>query len=582
MANSVANLRLSQVLWLTQKCQSSQVSTKVSEFALGPTSRTSVSVVRTAGRWGLEDGRCNSGDSGDSGNHNVATETTMQASNIVELSHTKEPVEMPLDSLEHKTNKVGSDNSVSLNKDFAIDPSTSIEMTKKEIPLGEQIVEEKKDGDVLHKIQPSNALDKSSISKPKKIGSATSHIIKSRDFKRYLENKGVLDILTKTLIKLYDEQDDRPEDALLYLKSNLALPSDEPSREEILEKDLESRDKTIVELNKQIDDFKFKTNVLSKEVETARNQAINDSENIKQLSEKVDKLTKEIQSLKEKSSTGNTAQQLPNINLSQSTQSSQQSPAAHTPPNNPNSTNLVNPSQLNSSYSGSLIGANSIQKQPNLSEKPNVIGKNGTTHTSPNPSNTQSQGPINTPDNISPQQQQAKHSLNLKPNESIPTNNQNIINAQQQKVNANINLPNSSLAPSIENTSSSVSGSNYSTINHQGFSNSFSNDQSKPILVNSLNNPNMSGPNSSTNNNNTIAPKAPTSNPNVVGQIPTSINSDPFSSITGLVNGDFGNAYNSSLSDGTFDLSAYGFDMLNNNSGSNNNSNNNNPFGLPK
>jgi len=79
---------------------------------------------------------------------------------------------------------------------------------------------------------------------------------KREEFRKYLEKEGVLEFLTKQLVKLYEETD-KPENALDYLKSNVvgSQPPANESRIEELEKEnssLKDRIKVLEEQNKSL------------------------------------------------------------------------------------------------------------------------------------------------------------------------------------------------------------------------------------------------------------------------------------------------------------------------------------------
>jgi len=85
---------------------------------------------------------------------------------------------------------------------------------------------------------------------------------KREEFRKYLEKEGVLEFLTKQLVKLYEETD-KPENALDYLKSNVvgSQPPANESRIEELEKEnssLRDRIKVLEEqhqsLSQQLED----------------------------------------------------------------------------------------------------------------------------------------------------------------------------------------------------------------------------------------------------------------------------------------------------------------------------------------
>jgi len=79
---------------------------------------------------------------------------------------------------------------------------------------------------------------------------------KREEFRKYLEKEGVLEFLTKQLVKLYEETD-KPENALDYLKSNVvgSQPPANESRIEELEKEnssLKDRVKVLEEQNQTL------------------------------------------------------------------------------------------------------------------------------------------------------------------------------------------------------------------------------------------------------------------------------------------------------------------------------------------
>ena len=75
------------------------------------------------------------------------------------------------------------------------------------------------------------------------------------DFKSYLEKTGVVDLLTKVLVNLY-EQSDRPVDALEFLKAQMMTGDVDRLKREI--EDLKAANselkQRVIELTKQLED----------------------------------------------------------------------------------------------------------------------------------------------------------------------------------------------------------------------------------------------------------------------------------------------------------------------------------------
>ena len=83
---------------------------------------------------------------------------------------------------------------------------------------------------------------------------------KKDEFRAYLEKTGVIDQLTKILVSLYEEND-RPSNALEFIKRNLSSPDeideDNLKREYLKEKDDNVKLKQkLTELQKQIESSK--------------------------------------------------------------------------------------------------------------------------------------------------------------------------------------------------------------------------------------------------------------------------------------------------------------------------------------
>ncbi|KAJ8405037.1 hypothetical protein AAFF_G00329580 [Aldrovandia affinis] len=77
---------------------------------------------------------------------------------------------------------------------------------------------------------------------------------KREQFRRYLEKAGVLDSLTSVLIALYEENE-KPNNALDFLKQHLGVASPEPAEGEALRlelADLRQKHDLLVEENKDL------------------------------------------------------------------------------------------------------------------------------------------------------------------------------------------------------------------------------------------------------------------------------------------------------------------------------------------
>ena len=73
---------------------------------------------------------------------------------------------------------------------------------------------------------------------------------KKEEFKQYLDKAGVMELLTSSLVKLYEEPE-KPNDALEYLKNNIG--GSKADKEEISKLTTENEDlkKKVEELEKQ-------------------------------------------------------------------------------------------------------------------------------------------------------------------------------------------------------------------------------------------------------------------------------------------------------------------------------------------
>lgn len=81
---------------------------------------------------------------------------------------------------------------------------------------------------------------------------------KREQFKRYLEQSGVIDALTKALIKLYDEND-KPDDAIRYIRKYMCESCPDDTEVDKIKNDYEEAKKTIAKLEAEL--YKIKGNM---------------------------------------------------------------------------------------------------------------------------------------------------------------------------------------------------------------------------------------------------------------------------------------------------------------------------------
>ncbi|XP_072304200.1 C-Myc-binding protein [Eucyclogobius newberryi] len=82
----------------------------------------------------------------------------------------------------------------------------------------------------------------------------TSNESKREQFRRYLEKSGVLDTLTSVLVALYEEND-KPNNALDFVKLHLGAAGPEPADTEALKmelSDLQQKCNMLMEENKEL------------------------------------------------------------------------------------------------------------------------------------------------------------------------------------------------------------------------------------------------------------------------------------------------------------------------------------------
>lgn len=81
---------------------------------------------------------------------------------------------------------------------------------------------------------------------------------KREEFRKYLEGAGAIDNLTKALIKLYEQQN-KPADAVKFIRKNLCESCPDEEQFEILNADLQKANKKICELEREL--LRFRGNV---------------------------------------------------------------------------------------------------------------------------------------------------------------------------------------------------------------------------------------------------------------------------------------------------------------------------------
>lgn len=74
-------------------------------------------------------------------------------------------------------------------------------------------------------------------------------------FRKYLENAGVIDTLTKVLVALYEEPD-KPSQAIDFLKTQLGSPT--PAEHEAVVAEKEALQAQVAELQQQVDELQAK------------------------------------------------------------------------------------------------------------------------------------------------------------------------------------------------------------------------------------------------------------------------------------------------------------------------------------
>lgn len=90
---------------------------------------------------------------------------------------------------------------------------------------------------------------------------------KRDQFRKYIESKGVIDSITKVLIKLL-ETPEKPEHPMDFIRANLGATQAEERRIESLEQEVSGYKKEVSELKSQLEAVKAKLNEYEKEAET--------------------------------------------------------------------------------------------------------------------------------------------------------------------------------------------------------------------------------------------------------------------------------------------------------------------------
>lgn len=98
---------------------------------------------------------------------------------------------------------------------------------------------------------------------------SSAQLDKKRDeFRKYLEGAGAIDNLTKALIKLYEQQN-KPSDAVKFLRKNMCESCPDDEQFETLSADLEKANKKICELERELSKMKGSLKRSASEVELA-------------------------------------------------------------------------------------------------------------------------------------------------------------------------------------------------------------------------------------------------------------------------------------------------------------------------
>lgn len=136
------------------------------------------------------------------------------------------------------------------------------------------------------KLSPDIASLRSSTSSPQ--------LEKKRDdFRRYLDNAGAIDNLTKALIKLY-EQPNKPVDAVKFLRQSMCESCPDDEHIEALQADLERANKKICELERELSRIKGSVKRSTSEVELALSKGFDELTAVKSKSPLRRFLTKDV------------------------------------------------------------------------------------------------------------------------------------------------------------------------------------------------------------------------------------------------------------------------------------------------
>lgn len=98
---------------------------------------------------------------------------------------------------------------------------------------------------------------------------------KRNEFRKYLEQTGAIDNLTKSLIKLYEQQN-KPSDAVKFLRKNMCESCPDDEEFEILQADLERANKKICDLERELSWLKGSIKRSASEVDLALTKGFED------------------------------------------------------------------------------------------------------------------------------------------------------------------------------------------------------------------------------------------------------------------------------------------------------------------
>lgn len=76
--------------------------------------------------------------------------------------------------------------------------------------------------------------------------------VKTRQYRKYLERAGVIDALSKALIKLYEEQN-KPEDAIRFVRKFMCESCPDDAQYDVMKNDLEEAKTHISKLEQELE-----------------------------------------------------------------------------------------------------------------------------------------------------------------------------------------------------------------------------------------------------------------------------------------------------------------------------------------